>query len=395
MAGQPNLRQEERFGQTSYIFENDTVEVSVTELGGMTAPVVFTLPDGRGVSPYYVSPWHSEKGEIDEPVLVPLRGDFFCLPFGASHKMEGEDHNVHGEAAGGRWTPGALGESGPLTSFAMTLEYERTRGNVTKELHLRSGESVLYSDHTVAGFSGAYPLGHHATLAGSVNEGELAISVKPFDLGMTSPVFPWFQSDGEYYAIQPGKKFTSLKKVPTVWKDEPETDCSIFPNRRGFVDIIGVFRKADSAGTPESRLSWTCAVNRNQGWIWFSLKDASLLPTTVFWMENHGRHQAPWDGRNCCIGLEEVCGYFANGRVDSIAKNPVSEAGIPTSVNLSPERMTSVRYIQGMTSAPKGFDRVADVEARDGKITLKDAGGKSVEVSVGWEFLFEGVEALR
>jgi hypothetical protein len=277
----------------------------------------------------------------------------------------------------------------------MTLEYERTEGNVTKELHLRSGESVLYSEHTVAGFSGAYPLGHHATLAGSVAEGELAVSVKPFDLGMTSPVFPWFHADGEYYAIQPGKTFTSLQKVPTVWKDEPETDCTIFPNRRGFVDIIGLFRKADAAGEPASRLSWTCAVNRNQGWIWFSLKDASVLPTTVFWMENHGRHQAPWDGRNCCIGLEDVCGYFANGRVDSVAKNPVSEAGIPTSMDLSPDRMTSVRYIQGMTSAPEGFDRVADVVTGEGNITLKGSGGKSVEVPVGWEFLFHGVDALR
>ena len=395
MAAEPNLRQEERFGQTSYVFANDTVEVSVTELGGMTAPVVFTLPDGRGVSPYYVSPWHSENLKLDEPVLVPLRGDFFCLPFGANNKMEGEDHRVHGEAAGGRWTPGALGESGPLTSFAMTLQYGATKGTVTKELLLRSGESVLYGEHTLAGFSGAYPLGHHATLAGSVKQGELQISVKPFDLGITSPSIPWFQADGEYFAIQPGQRFSSLEAVPTVWKDEPETDCSIYPSRPGFVDIIGVYRKAAEGDDFAARLGWTCVVNRKQGWIWFALKDSAMLPGTVFWMENHGRHQFPWNGRNCCIGLEETCGYLANGRADSVAKNPVSEAGIPSSVSLSPDRITAVRYIQGMTAAPKNFGKVAELIPGEGAITLKDESGKSVEIAVGWEYLFKGVDALK
>ena len=394
MATKPTLKEEERFGQASFVFENDTVEVSVTEVGGMTAPVVFTLPDGRGVSPYYVNPWHGEARELDEPVLVPLRGDFFCLPFGASNDMEGESYGVHGESAGKRWTPGALGESGGVTSFAMTMDYAATKGTVTKELTLRAGEQALYIEHSLAGFSGAYPLGHHATLAGSVHTGELAISVKPFDLGLTSPVFPWFQADGEYYSLQPDQGFTALESVPTVWKDEPTTDCSVFPNRKGFVDIMATYRKSAADAAPEDRLAWTCAVNRNQGWIWFSLKDASVLPATVFWMENHGRHQPPWDGRNCCIGLEEVCGFFANGRVDSVGKNRVSEAGIPTAVNLSADRMTRVRAIHGMAPAPKGFEKVTDLVPKKGAIELRDGSGKSVEVSVGWEFLFDGADAL-
>ena len=395
MAEQVNLRQEERFGQPCYVFANDTVEVSVTELVGMTAPVLYSLPDGRAVSPYYVNPWHGEKRSVPEPVLGPLRGDFFCLPFGENNSAEGEEHRVHGESAGARWTPGALGESGKLTSFAMTLQYEATRGTVTKELMLRSGESVLYSEHTLAGFDGSYPLGHHATLAGSVHHGELAISAKPFDFGLTSPSIPWFHSDGEYYALQPGQEFDSLDAVPTVWKEEPVSDCTIFPNRKGFVDIVGLFRKVDASAEEKKRLSWTCAVNRNQGWIWFSLKDASLLPATVLWMENHGRHQEPWNGRNCCIGLEEVCGYFARGRGESISKNPVTDRGIPTAVSLSSSTITPIRYIQGLAPAPEGFGRVLEVTPKKGGVTLSDGAGHSVDISVGWEYLFRGAEALR
>ena len=38
--------------------------------------------------------------EIDEPVLVPLRGDFFCMPFGANlDPYQGEKHVVLGNAA--------------------------------------------------------------------------------------------------------------------------------------------------------------------------------------------------------------------------------------------------------------------------------------------------------
>ena len=56
----------------------------------------------------------------------------------------------------------------------------------------------------------------------------------------------------------------------------------------------------------------------DEGFLWFSLKDPAVLPMTMLWMENHGRHFPPWNGRNCCLGLEDLCGYFAGGYAPSV-----------------------------------------------------------------------------
>ena len=68
--------------QPSWVVASDRVKLAVTALGGHMAPVTFRLAGGRKAQPYFISPWQNEGQKITEPVLVPLRGDFFCMPFG-------------------------------------------------------------------------------------------------------------------------------------------------------------------------------------------------------------------------------------------------------------------------------------------------------------------------
>ena len=70
--------------QPCWLIENGTVRLAITQLGAHMAPVTFCLDSNRPIQPYYISPWQDEKPLIEEPVLVPLRGDFFCLPFGSN-----------------------------------------------------------------------------------------------------------------------------------------------------------------------------------------------------------------------------------------------------------------------------------------------------------------------
>src|SRR6187399_1164078 len=67
--------------QQCFVIDTPQVELAVTELGGhMTA--VFYRDSGKRVAPYYISPWQDEpSSQMPAPVLIPLRGDFFCLPF--------------------------------------------------------------------------------------------------------------------------------------------------------------------------------------------------------------------------------------------------------------------------------------------------------------------------
>ncbi|MFP4011002.1 MAG: hypothetical protein ACLFUM_04815 [Spirochaetaceae bacterium] len=307
--------------------------------------------------PYYVSPWQNEGFALDEPVLQTLRGDFFCMPFGEDNRYEEEAHPVHGEPASSKWTlegfeSQPLGaRAGTIHSLEMSMQTQVRPGNVRKRIHLVDGENVVYVQQVLEGYTGPMTFGHHATLRGSEREDALRISTSPLRLAMTAPKPAEYTSGGEYYALEGEREFESLDAAPTVRRRHPRADLSRFPRRRGFVDIAAVFQEVGA--TP----AWTAAFFVEEGYLWFALKDPRVLPATVFWMENHGRHQPPWNGRNCCLGLEDVCGYFSRGLAESARENALTERGIPTVFHLSPDRSTAINYIEGGVRVPRSSTR--------------------------------------
>ncbi len=372
-------------GQPSWRIENDTVSASVTHLGGMIAPVEFQSDPARPVSPYYVSPWQGETPPPEEPVLAPLRGDFFCLPFGAESTVNGRRYVTHGDTATRQWelVEDESGKTGETTTLTVRMRSAAPAGEVIKRISLRNGDPVVYNAHELTGFGVRAPLGHHATLAADP-DAPLKITTSPIRFGMTAPGPEEPYGGGEYSALLPASEFSSLESVPTRWKNIPDTDCSIFPAREGFVDIMAVFQRHPESGEP----TWVAAVSRNARFLWFSLKDPTVLPTTVLWMENLGRHQPPWNGRNRCIGLEDVCGYFAQGLAESVETNALSERGIPTVIELTPDRKREIRYIQGAAPIPEGFGSVASATFKDDRVVFSSPEGATVDVPVRWSYLF-------
>ncbi len=368
----------------SWVFGNEDTEVSVTEQGGHMAPVTFRR-NGKPIAPYYVNPWHAEGLEIDDPVLSVLRGDFFCFPFGADNAYKKENHPLHGETATSKWSFKAFGDNHGLTELVLEMRTKIRPGRVTKLIRLVSGHDAVYVSHVLEGYAGRMTMGHHATLAPRSEGGDMLVSLSPVRFGITSPHPTGKARDGEYYSLLPGRTFTSIEKVPTIWKDEPWADLSVFPRRKGFVDVVQVYAK--SRGEP----GWSCAVFPDEGFLWFALKDVSVLPSTVLWMENRGRHQSPWNGRNCCIGIEEVCGYSALGLRESARPNPVNEKGIPTTTVLSPTRPTVVNYVQGVARIPRGFDAVKNVTFGKDEVGFVSKSGKTARAAVRHSFVFTGI----
>lgn len=375
-------------GQPSWVVRTKEMELAVTQLGGHMAPVTFYRNSDHPVRPYYISPWQEEKLKLDVPVLMPLRGDFFCMPFGGNdEKFKGEKHPPHGETAGGKWIFAGLEKRDDTTTLTLTLQTKFRPGKVTKKLSLVDGQNVIYCQHIIDGFAGPTPLGHHATLAVPEKDGSLRLTTSPFQFGMTNPALFSDPQKGEYQSLQIGQRFTDLSKVPVLWKGEPDADCTSFPARTGFADLLAVFSK------PAAELkgpAWVAAVNQEAGYVWFALKDPAVLPATVFWIENHGRHGSPWNGRNRCLGLEDVCAYFADGLVPSAKENDLNKAGIPTVINLSAERPTVVNYIQGAAKIPGGFGKVRRLEFSPGQVVIHSSTGKTVEAPVRYEFLMSG-----
>ena len=375
--------------QPCWVIENGAVRLAVAKLGAQMGPVTFGLDGDRTIEPYYISPWQGQGLKLDPPVLVPLRGDFFCMPFGANTApYEGKTLPPHGEPAGSPWTFVGSGRSGAVTSLTLRLQTTIFPGTITKTISLVDGQNVVYSQETLEGFSFKTTIGHHAILAVPEKEGSLRIATSAIRFGLTSPFLFSDPKNREYQSFVIGGRFDSLERVPLAWKDAVPADCTSFPARTGFADLLGVF--SEPAEKLPHGLAWTTATNQDGGYLWFSMRDPRILPTTVFWIENHGRHGIPWNGRNRCLGLEDICGYLNEGLPFSARPNDLSGQGIPTAVDLRPDRPTLVNYIQGVARIPAGFVMVKDVEFGDGVVTFVSVTGKRVTVPVNIDFVRTG-----
>ncbi len=365
------------------------VEVAVTELGAHMAPVTFFRDSGNPVRPYHISPWQDEKPvAMPAPVLVTLRGDFFCMPFGGnSGEVAGETHPPHGEIVGEPWQLVGRKTTGDVTTLTLGIDTKVREGRVTKELSLVAGHNVVYSRNTIEGFAGRVPLGHHATLAMPEEEGAVRIATSAFRFGMTCPSLFSDPKQREYQALLPGAKWTDLTKVPVAWKGAPDADLTRLPGRYGHADLIQIVNEPwEKTNGP----AWTAATYPEAGYVWFSLKDPAVLNSTVFWMEYHGRHGHPWNGRNNCLGLEDVTACFADGLAASTKENALTREGVETAVALSAGKPTAVNYIQGVVRIPDGFGNVKTLEFAPAEVTFISTTGKRVSAPVRHEFLKTG-----
>ena len=375
--------------QPSFVVSTPQVELAVTELGGHMAPVTFFRSSAKPVRPYHVSPWQDEKpSAMPAPVLNALRGDFFCMPFGGnSDLLAGEKHPPHGEIVGEKWKYVGTTKSADVTTLTMSIETRVRRGEVTKELSLVADQNVVYSKHIINGFTGNVPLGHHATLAMPDKEGSVRLASSAFRLGMTYPGIFSDPKQREYQSLLPGARWTTLAKVPVAWKGDPDADLTRLPARQGHADLVQVVNEPwEKTNGP----AWMTATFTEAGYLWFSLKDADVLNSTVFWIENRGRHGHPWNGRNNCLGLEDVTSFFADGLKASTSDNILNKEGVATSVKLEGTKPTIVYYIQGVVKIPDGFEMVKSLEFAPGEVTFVSTTGKRVTTKVRHAFLRTG-----
>ncbi|MFN5392448.1 MAG: hypothetical protein ACK5EO_00995 [Planctomycetota bacterium] len=375
--------------QPSYVLSNSQVELAVTLLGGHMAPVTFYRDTSEPIQPYHISPWQEEKGpEMPAAVLVPLRGDFFCMPFGGNSEALGsEKHPPHGEVASSHWIRKVTERAGSVSHTSMTLETTARVGKVTKDIYLVDNQNVVYTKHTIEGFEGKVPLGHHATLAMSEQENSVHLASSPIRFGMTYPGVFSDPKQGEYQSLEPGKHWDSLAHVPVAWKGQKDADLSRLPARQGHADLVQIYNQpADAHQTP----AWMTATFTDKGYVWFSLKDPSVLNSTVFWIENRGRHGYPWLGRNHCLGLEDVTAYFADGLKASVEPNAINQQGIKTALELTKKTPTEIRYIQGVVRVPQAFQVVKTIDFSPGQITLVSPDGLRVSAPVNHAFLSTG-----
>lgn len=368
-------------GQPSWRIRSETVEAYVTRLGGQLAPVTFDRR-GRRIQPYAVAPWVTEKlDKSTSGIIRALRGDFFCMPFGANQTpFRGERHPEHGETASTRWTFKSLSRSAGRTRLHLSMNTKVRRGRVDKHICLVDGQNALYSQHIISSMSGPMNFGHHATLKFPDAPGSGQISTSKFVYGQTAPERLENPENRGYSILKAAAPFRSLQRVPTI--TGTNTDLSRYPARRGFEDVAIV------VNDQRSKLAWTAVVFPEQRYVWFSLKDPHQLPFTMFWLSNGGRHYPPWNGRHVNVmGLEDLLSYYYMGLAESVSKNPFLKKGYPTYIKLSPRKPLVVNYIMAVATIPRGFDKVSSIRASRDAVTLRSRSGKQVEAAVDTKFL--------
>ena len=307
---------------------------------------------------------------MNDPDIAPglklLSGDFFCAPFGRS---DVEEAPAHGWPANSRWQ--FLGETrrGDATTARFLLERTVMGARLTKEITLRDGHPFAYQRHVFDGGHGAVSVASHAMtrLAG---KGRLSFSPKAF--GELPAEQQEFDPRRGRSVFARSARFSDLAKLPLAGGGT--VDLHHYPVADGHEDFVMLVEAPDAA------LGWTAAIRPDDGDIVLSIKNPRDYPVTFLWFSNGGRYYPPWNGRHFgVLGIEEGCAYLAAGHAASIAPNPLSKSGVPTSLTLESAGSVAVRHIIGGVPLPAGWNAVASIEPAPGTLRVTSSDGDTVE----------------
>ncbi len=334
---------------------------------------------GRVLAPLYTAPWVDDPAIAEDESIPPnlrfLSGDFFCAPFGGSDEA---GTPPHGWPANSRWEhletrPHADG--GAVARFALVKRPFGAR--LVKEITLREGHPFVYQRHVFEGGTGATSAASHAITKFSTR-GRLSFSPKAYAETPQTPLEP-DPARGRFALAYPAR-FTDLGASPL--KDGGTTDLRTYPIASRHEDFVML---VEAAG---ARLGWAAAIREDSADLVLSLKNPRDFPVTMLWFSNGGRDYSPWNGRNFgVLGIEEGRAWSAYGYAASVAPNPLSQSGVPTSLELRPDGAVEVRHVVGGLPLPDGWSEIEAVEAEGDALLLRDVSGDSVRAPCDAGFL--------
>jgi hypothetical protein len=347
------------------IIAADGIAVAFDPTGGVIDDVIITCERGAQLRPLHKAPWTSDRDALPQSIPLieqKLAGDFFCAPFAVSRP----DVPLHGWTANGDWQRVNCTKPGASVGL-YNLRQQVEGARVTKEIKLRPGHPVVYQTHTLFGGTGHIPVAHHAMLH---VPGGARLSFSEKSSGRTGLSAPETDPDKGRSILAYPQGFASLTSVRR--SDGTFTDATFYPFSENHEDVVVLTEK------PGAPIGWSAAVAARDGFVFFGVKDAFMLPQTVLWMSDGGRYYEPWRGRHTAvIGIEEAAVGF------HLPEN----AFLPTGVDLAPGRTATLRYAFGAMPVPDGWTRVADITVSQGHITLTDASGDSRALPFDTEFL--------
>lgn len=288
----------------------------------------------RVLKPLHRAPWVGEQDLPSDiaPGLERLSGDFLCAPFSLS---DIEDAPGHGWPANSPW---AVTSSSAINGgWRATLRLARPvlGAVIEKTLTLRDNHPFLYQEHRIIGGSGELPVAHHV-MSIMAHGGRLAFSPKRFAETSANPLEP-DPARGRYRLRYPARA-EDVHRFPG--RDGSTIDLALYSPDERCEDFVILVEQIDNL------LGWTALHREREGDVVLVMKNPRDLPVTMLWYSNGGRDYAPWNGRHLgVLGIED--GRTAVGHRQSIERNSLKDAGVPTSFKLQPEGVITFRHVMG------------------------------------------------
>ncbi len=336
------------------------IAVDFQHMGGAIA-ALRVQDQGHAIAPLHRAPWHAD----DVPVTAPphqrwLAGDFFCAPFGDG---SADGAPLHGWTANGEW----IGEGG---CYALTRPVMGAR--VHKRLFVQNDHPFVYQCHSFTGGAGALSVANHAMV--SLPQGG-RISTSPLRWCETPAHAP------EPHAAQGRSLLHYPARAPLAafpGAGGGTVDLCHYPLGHAHEDFV------TAIASPDLTFGWT-AVARASGDLFLSLRRADLLPLTMFWHSNGGRHYAPWSSRHTgVLGVEEGVGLALLGLSAQQQPCPLTTAGQPTALHLGGR--IEVRHVIGAIHWPTA-EPVAAITPGDGVLRIVGTFGATRDVPFDTAFL--------
>ena len=318
----------------------------------------FRLEDGRFVEPFHEAPWIT-AGEMVEPGLANLRGDWPCLPFGrlydsddplvgawrelvdaslpeAADPLGPSDHLLHGYSAASEWKLVSLTRE----AITLGLDYpgDSPIARITRTIRPIDGQAGLdVSVEIQARPPCVRPFGFHPNFALRGKPGSFRIELGPYRFGLSHPV-------AEAAArAEPDRRFTTLAEVAVKSGGHERFDRLPFADdREDILQLCGIEGGVHLVDEHD-RVAWDLS--------W----DTAKLPSCLLWMSNRGRKFPPWNGRHLCVGVEPVASAFDFGSVIAASDNPIAQSGVRTAITIEPETLLTLGWrIRGQVPQPTG-----------------------------------------
>lgn len=292
--------------------------------GGMLARLQLKRVGKRAMDLLHRAPWLEDDYFNNEPGLFAhLSGEWVCAPFGWVPKDSKLFSAIyaHGLPCHSAWQVDSVSESKVVLSYVFPNGHPLK--NLKRVIELKD-DRVDLSFTLISNEDCAVPLGVHPCFPTDHELNALELEIA---------------GDGIVYGIDcepgtsrlvPAKVFESLNKLPLkseyIGKDgnQDTVDATKLPFVYHTEEIVQMLH-------PEGQ----AVLNyKNKGLRLILKWDGSKIPTCLLWMSNHGRKSEPWNGENCCLGIEPIASCWDFGEESLKDSNPIKDRGVKTAVSI-------------------------------------------------------------